>query len=424
MSEEKAKILKIKDVFDLKLSIPDYQRPYKWTIKHVQQLLDDLLTHFRNQQQVYRIGTVVIHKYNEENKETKKIEEKLDIVDGQQRLITLSLLLHSLGRENNLLNQPLTHSISKNNVINNYDFIKNYSISDTKAFKKYLLEICEIVYVELNDLDEAFQFFDSQNARGKPLESYDLLKAYHLREMRNELDEIIHQCVECWEKSAMSDDINNLDKIINYILFRLRRWHYQEYAEVFTSDELDIFKGVSKGADYPYLNVLLTGFQVNQTLFNGKCFFDYIKFYMGIYEQLFRKETGLLEQFEQIDGTNLETGLINFLDNYKNSNRVGDQYLRNLFECAILLYFDKFGNNNLSEFVAKAFFWVYRIRIEKDRISFKTIEKAAHDKYGLLYHIEKSVTPEQVIRFIAKKNEINFHNVDDKIKEICKYEIR
>mgnify|MGYP000434855129 CR=1 FL=1 len=140
MSEEKAKILKIDDVLKLNLSIPDYQRPYKWTIKHVQQLLDDLLTHFRNQQQVYRIGTVVIHKYNEENKETQKIEEKLDIVDGQQRLITLSLLLHSLGSENNLLNQPLTHSISKNNVINNYDFIKNYSISDTKAFKKYLLE--------------------------------------------------------------------------------------------------------------------------------------------------------------------------------------------------------------------------------------------------------------------------------------------
>ena len=414
MSEEKAKILKIDDVLELNLRIPDYQRPYKWTIKHVQQLLDDLLTHFRNQEQVYRIGTVVIHKDG----------KNFDIVDGQQRLITLSLLLHSLGSEKNLLNQPLAHSISKNNVINNYEFIKNYSISDTKAFKKYLLEICEMVYVELDDLDEAFQFFDSQNARGKPLESYDLLKAYHLREMRNELDEIIYQCVECWEKSAMSDDINNLDKIINYILFRLRRWHYQEYAEVFTSDELDIFKGVSKGADYPYLNGLLTGFQVNQTLFNGKCFFDYIKFYMGIYEQLFRKETGLLEQFEQIDGTNLETGLINFLDNYKNSNRVGDQYLRNLFECAILLYFDKFGNNNLSEFVAKAFFWVYRIRIEKDRISFKTIEKAAHDKYGLLYHIEKSVTPEQVIRFIAKKNEINFHNVDDKIKEICKYEIK
>ena len=39
MSEEKAKILKIDDVFKLNLSIPDYQRPYKWTVKNVQQLL-------------------------------------------------------------------------------------------------------------------------------------------------------------------------------------------------------------------------------------------------------------------------------------------------------------------------------------------------------------------------------------------------
>ena len=178
MSEEKAKILKIDDVFKLNLSIPDYQRPYKWTIKHVQQLLDDLLTHFRNQQQVYRIGTVVIHKYNEENKETQKIEEKLDIVDGQQRLITLSLLLHSLGGKNKLLEKKLTHSISKNNVIENYQCIKNYSIPDKEAFNNYLLDVCEMVCVELDDLDEAFQFFDSQNARGKSLESYDLLKAY------------------------------------------------------------------------------------------------------------------------------------------------------------------------------------------------------------------------------------------------------
>lgn len=47
MSIEKAEILKIDDIFKLNLSIPNYQRPYKWTIKNVQQLIDDLLQNFR-----------------------------------------------------------------------------------------------------------------------------------------------------------------------------------------------------------------------------------------------------------------------------------------------------------------------------------------------------------------------------------------
>ena len=37
-----------------------------------------------------------------------------------------------------------------------------------------------MVEVVLQDISEAFQFFDSQNARGKDLEPHDLLKAYHL----------------------------------------------------------------------------------------------------------------------------------------------------------------------------------------------------------------------------------------------------
>ena len=445
MSDEKAKILKIKDVFDLKLSIPDYQRPYKWTIKHVQQLLDDLLTHFRNQQQVYRIGTVVIHKYNEENKETKKIEEKLDIVDGQQRLITLSLLLYYLNNEKkfmdkSLLDEGVAHTLSKSNIINNYNFIKNYSISHKEAFKKYLLEICEMVYVELDDLDEAFQFFDSQNSRGKPLESYDLLKAYHLREMKNKPKEIVHHCVERWEKSALSQEINNLDKIINYILFRLRRWHYQESGEVFTSDELETFKGVSESATYPYLSPLFstkvveklaqqnpmfyhprfvkTSFQTIQTLINGEQFFDYVQYYSELYEKLFKEGSGLVDKVTKINGKDLGKGVNTFLNNQDYCYRVGDKYLKNLFECIVLFYFDKFGKVHLDEFINKAFLWVYRIRFEYQRITFKTIEDEAHSKNGLFNHIEKSSTPIQVLRYTSAIREDKFNNIDNKIKEV------
>ena len=443
--EERAKVLKIKEILDVSLSIPSYQRPYKWTIKHVQQLIDDLLTHFRNQQQVYRIGTVVIHKYNEENKETQKIEEKLDIVDGQQRLITLSLLLYYLNnkkklKEKSLLDETITHTHSKNNIIDNYNFIENYSISDKDEFKTYLLEICEMVYVELDDLDEAFQFFDSQNSRGKPLESYDLLKAYHLREMKDKPKEIVHHCVERWEKSALSQEINNLDKIINYILFRLRRWHYQESGEVFTSDELETFKGVSESATYPYLSPLFatkvveklaqqnpmfyhprfakTSFQTIQTLINGEQFFDYVQYYSELYEKLFKEGSGLVDKVKKINGKDIEKGVNTFLNNQEYCYRVGDKYLKNLFECIVLFYFDKFGEVYLDEFINKAFLWVYRIRFEYQRITFKTIEDEAHSKNGLFNHIEKSSMPIQVLRYTSVIREDKFSNIDKKIKDV------
>ena len=435
MSDEKAKILKIEDVFDLKLSIPDYQRPYKWTVKNVQQLIDDLLTHFHHQKQVYRIGTVVIHKNG----------EIFDIVDGQQRLITLSLLLYYLNDQNkpsnkSLLDETVTHTVSENNIINNYNFIKNYSISDKDKFKNYILEICEMVYVELDDLDEAFQFFDSQNSKGKPLESYDLLKAYHLREMKEKPKEIIHHCVERWEKSALSQEINNLDKIINYILFRLRRWHYQESGEVFTSDELETFKGVSESATYPYLSPLFatkvveklaqqnpmfyhprfvkTSFQTIQTLINGEQFFDYVQYYSELYEKLFKEGSGLVDKVKKINGKDIEKGVNTFLNTQDYCFRVGDKYLKNLFECIVLFYFDKFGEIYLDEFINKAFLWVYRIRFEYQRITFKTIEDEAHSKNGLFNHIEKSSTPIQVLRYTSAIREDKFRNIDNKIKEI------
>lgn len=296
-----------------------------------------------------------------------------------------------------------------------------------------------MVCIELNDLDEAFQFFDSQNARGKPLESYDLLKAYHLRDMRDKDEKVIHQCVERWEKSAMSNDINNLDKIINYILFRLRRWHYKENAEIFTSDELDTFKGVHEKVDYPYLHGILathtiqkllhenpflyrsiSEFQATQVLINGKYFFDYIEYYTAIYEKLFKEKDGLLDKIHSINGIDLEKGVMTFLNNHKYSYRTGDKYIRNLFECTVLFYFDKFGESHFEEFITKAFLWAYRTRVEYQRITFTTIEiKKAHAPAGLISYIERSITPEQVMSFIQQTGKVNFsEHVDPKIKEI------
>ena len=44
VDSEKTQIIKIKDLFVKEnLIIPEYQRPYKWTLKNVNQLIDDIL---------------------------------------------------------------------------------------------------------------------------------------------------------------------------------------------------------------------------------------------------------------------------------------------------------------------------------------------------------------------------------------------
>ena len=69
------------------LTIPDYQRPYKWTAQNVMSLFDDIRMH--SDKPAYRLGTVVLHNNTEKS--------RLDIVDGQQRTLTLMLALLAIN---------------------------------------------------------------------------------------------------------------------------------------------------------------------------------------------------------------------------------------------------------------------------------------------------------------------------------------
>lgn len=436
----KADVKKIHEIISLNLKVPDYQRPYKWESRHIHQLANDLWVHFQ-QEKIYRIGTVVIHDDDQNNY----------IVDGQQRLVSLSLLLYVLDEpslKNPLLTEKFPHSISQYNINQNYLYLQswlkeNINKDHYQKFADYILKKCEMVCVTLTDLDEAFQFFDSQNARGKPLEAYDLLKAFHLREMQDKPETVVHQSVSDWEKSALaSSNSPNLDKIINQILFRLRRWQYGLESEALTSQYLETFKGISEqeSKNYPYLrsthsaralhqfakaNPLLLqphfqtqGFQATQPLINGEWFFDYIQYYRHLYQELFNPKTGKLTQITMLNNVPLDKNLIEFLDSYQHSSRTGDRYLRTLFENVVFAYYDKFSDNHLESFINKAFWWVYRIRLQYARIGYPTMENEATARNSLFNIIEQAGTPAQVLQFRRQIPDINFDNVDNTIKKI------
>src|SRR3989338_2051006 len=65
-----------------KYKIPRYQRPYSWTTDEVSDLWNDLI-----EEESAFLGSFVFNyeKYNE--------EEFVEVIDGQQRLITLTILM-------------------------------------------------------------------------------------------------------------------------------------------------------------------------------------------------------------------------------------------------------------------------------------------------------------------------------------------
>lgn len=79
----------IGDLLREDLRIPHYQRPYTWEAPMALQLLDDTLDahHGAVGSRAYVLGAVVLHDGG----------DGLDVVDGQQRLLTLRMLLGLLA---------------------------------------------------------------------------------------------------------------------------------------------------------------------------------------------------------------------------------------------------------------------------------------------------------------------------------------
>lgn len=176
--------LSIQKLFELNLAIPDYQRPYKWKDKNIHQLIDDIIFVAGNKKN-YSIGSVVL--FNANKKEERLIDDIFDMVDGQQRLTTLTILLHCCKVNINLplLKSNYKSPISQANIINTKKIINSRKSELTNEVVQYIVDKCYLNVFILSKEAEAFQFFDSQNSRGLDLMPHDLLKAFHLREMKN-----------------------------------------------------------------------------------------------------------------------------------------------------------------------------------------------------------------------------------------------
>lgn len=368
---------------EIKLAIPEYQRPYKWTAKNANQLLDDIEEAMNANKEVYRVGTLILHVDK---------DGKYNIVDGQQRTITFSLLLDCLEQKPiDFLKQSVANNqYNLHNVMNNHRALErriSKFVNDEKYRKElteYINERCELIVVITDDLSEAFQFFDSQNARGKSLYPHDLLKAYHLREM-NAIDVLeTERIVKMWEEL----DQKELAVLFNEYLYRLKEWVRGNRSEELTEHNIDIFKGITSKDNYPYAQYYkgayayadelsrshvpfvmgiqtLNPFQINAPIIAGKPFFEYTKHYFDILADI--------QNNDKYEGYFInDNPIVKTLDLRKYRNGVGNRIARLMFDTAILLYVDRFcpaipskvDNEYLDQFVVFAFIWAYSMRAQ------------------------------------------------------------
>lgn len=89
ITPESKSLEKILTGLETKYSVPDYQRDYSWSVNEVETLWTDVVISHR-QQSEYFMGTIVLKKH-------EKDSDIFDIVDGQQRLATFSMLFQVLA---------------------------------------------------------------------------------------------------------------------------------------------------------------------------------------------------------------------------------------------------------------------------------------------------------------------------------------
>jgi len=430
--ENELGIIKIEDLMKLELKIPEYQRPYRWSEKSAITLFEDTYEAYKEKTKEYRLGTVILHR----TKSSENEPAKYNIVDGQQRTTTLSILMYTLGNSSQfLLNEEFSQA-SQKSIKDNFAVLSRRANELTESgredYKKYLENNCSVVKIVTDCEQEAFQFFDSQNSRGKALKPHDLLKSYHLREMSGESDQLKLKLISSWEDKREND----LESLFATYLYPIISWSRNANGLHYSSKKIQVFKGIKQSNIYNYAiyhkasNIFieqanandfkellgseeLNQFQLTQPIVAGKRFFVWTLHYLELLNLVKKK----IYDFHQND-----EGTLPSEDTCK--------YNKQLYEAALLFFVDRFGLDAADDFVMyQLYTWCYSLRLVQDTVTKKGVNNYVlgngkiNTGKNLFSQISMMLTPQELkteimdnVEGFDKKNE-NYGKVRELIKK-------
>ena len=178
----------IADLFKLKLNLPSYQRPYRWNKKNIEFFWNDI----KACKIPYDFGIIVLLKNH----------DYYDIVDGQQRIVTLSLMLRSLSTslaDSFINNATLQGKDSEKHIGYNLQWFRR-QVAKTENKQEMIDKIINgyLDIIVMDNLDEALKFFDRMNTSGVALTDTDILKSHHLLALSDENFELTEIIKKRW----------------------------------------------------------------------------------------------------------------------------------------------------------------------------------------------------------------------------------
>jgi len=373
-----AKSVSFTDLLNHKLKVPFYQRTYTWKEDQLKKLLTDLLE-FSDSSDIekleYYMGAIILH--DDENTH--------NIIDGQQRTITLLLLAKAL--EASLFESAklsIDNLQSHNQIKINYQYfcntIKDYTEEKKEKLEKVLKSLC-FTKIITQSLDDAFTFFDTQNHRGVLPSASVLLKAFHLRVIPD--TNVKLQAAKSWvhlekrpkERLCLTEYNEVLEWLIHLGLWRGRRWQstkkqsFETFDQV--QDEFTIKLRTNKntqGKSYPvfYKNdptLKEYSYSLRQPLYQGQDFFNFIEHYGDLIMQLMKIDIDVEGKTKAIEA------LIKI-------HGVASQYSASFFTLILLVYYDRFRLDRFDDFTRKISNLLARFRYSSLRIGKVSLEKA------------------------------------------------
>lgn len=294
--------MSVKEFLEMSLNIPNYQRAYCWERENILGLLEDLSKWQQRhgyKKIPYRLGTVILK---------EQANGTYDVIDGQQRLITLALIAAHLNPEpqpdktkpnialgsNNSTKKALDAIQNARTIIGEW-FQNHPKHSNGTVQEKPILDLetatVGVVVIGRNESEDlSFTFFNHLNSAGVLLTDYELLKGHHLRFVKESgTAEIM---ARRWHELENGKIDGEQWRLLHLCLFRIRKWLANEGFSA-NADRLethDLFKEFTLG--FEPLEELCTSYkpvEIESLLSGGIEFFEYVDRFRRLFESFWEQ---------------------------------------------------------------------------------------------------------------------------------------